>query len=175
MSLQLDIAVEADAREKCVWEKCVTIEALANKAIEAAIAKSGVVLTSEAEVSLLLCDDSFIKDLNKKWRGLDKPTNVLSFPAGGPELSDAEEADFGPLLGDIIIAYETTQREAEDDGKSFESHVTHLIVHGFLHLIGYDHLIAEEAEEMEALERAILADLGIDDPYLGALVQIEHS
>jgi len=169
MSIQLDIAVEAEA-----WENYTAVEALANKAIEAAIAKSGVVLTSEAEVSLLLCDDSFIKDLNKKWRGLDKPTNVLSFPAGGPDLSPEEDADFGPLLGDIILAYETTRREAEDDGKSFDDHVTHLIVHGFLHLIGYDHLIAEEAEEMEALERAILADLGIDDPYLGALVQIEH-
>jgi probable rRNA maturation factor len=112
----------------------------------------------------MLTDDAGIRTLNANWRGIDKPTNVLSFPAlqpTGPSLP----GDPPRMLGDIAIAYETTRREADDEGKAFDHHLSHLAIHGFLHLIGYDHETDEEAGEMESLEREILARLGIPDPY----------
>jgi len=160
MSLVLDIAIESDE-----WQSFEDVLPLAESAIHAALKKSEAEIPPDAEVSILLCDDAFIRGLNQKWRGIDKPTNVLSFPAGD---TDA----LGPMLGDIVIAYGVARREAEEEGKPLRAHVVHLLVHGFLHLIGYDHIVAAEADEMEALERAILAALGIDDPYLGAFVQI---
>jgi probable rRNA maturation factor len=163
MTLSLDIAVESDE-----WQAFEEPEPLAESAINAAVRLSGVKLPPGAEVSILLCDDAFIRDLNQKWRGIDKPTNVLSFPAG-------DTASPGPILGDIVIAYGTAAREAREEAKSLHDHVAHLFVHGFLHLIGYDHLVAAEADKMEALERAILAELGIADPYRGAFVQIAES
>jgi len=109
-------------------------------------------------------DDTGIRTLNSNWRGIDKPTNVLSFPALQP--SGPRGPDDAPrMLGDIAIAYETTRREADDEQKPFDHHLSHLAVHGFLHLIGYDHEKNDDAEAMEALEREILAQLGIPDPY----------
>jgi probable rRNA maturation factor len=120
--------------------------------------------TAEAELAVMLTDDAGIRTLNSNWRGIDKPTNVLSFPALQP--SGAGGPDDAPrMLGDIAIAYETAQREADDEQKPFDHHLSHLAVHGFLHLIGYDHEKDDEAEAMEALERQILAQLGIPDPY----------
>lgn len=115
------------------------------------------------EVSLVFTDDASIREINAEWRQMDKPTNVLSFPAyplapGGMP---------GPMLGDIVIARETVAREAVELDKTFDDHLTHLMVHGFLHLFGYDHLEKDEAEEMEALETRILAALGLSDPYAG--------
>ena len=115
------------------------------------------------ELSLVFTDDASIREINAEWRQQDKPTNVLSFPAF--PVTPGEKP--GPMLGDIVIARETVEREAVDLGKSFEEHLTHLLVHGFLHLLGYDHMETEEAEEMEALETRILASLGISDPYAG--------
>lgn len=115
------------------------------------------------EVSLVFTDDASIREINAEWRQQDKPTNVLSFPAF--PVTPGEKP--GPMLGDIVIARETVEREAVDLGKSFEEHLTHLLVHGFLHLLGYDHMETEEAEEMEALETRILASLGLSDPYVG--------
>jgi probable rRNA maturation factor len=109
------------------------------------------------ELSILFTDDAHIQRLNRDFRGKDKPTNVLSFPQPA-----------GPLLGDIILAFETVRDEAALAGKALKEHMAHLIVHGFLHLIGYDHETDEEAEEMEALERAALARIGIADPYAAA-------
>jgi probable rRNA maturation factor len=106
------------------------------------------------EVSVLFADDEALRALNAQWRHQDKPTNVLSFPA--PE-------GFG--LGDIALAFETVEREAREQGKGFAAHAGHLLVHGFLHLLGYDHEDEAEAEEMEARERVILASLGVADPY----------
>jgi len=118
----------------------------------------------EAEIAVMLTDDAGIRTLNNNWRGIDKPTNVLSFPAlqptGNAALSDAPR-----MLGDIAIAYETTRKEADDEQKPFDHHLSHLAVHGFLHLIGYDHENDDDAEAMEGLERQILAQLGIPDPY----------
>ncbi|MBP2559804.1 putative rRNA maturation factor [Neorhizobium galegae] len=115
------------------------------------------------ELSLVFTDDAAIKEINAEWRGKDKPTNVLSFPAFPLEPGKMP----GPMLGDIVIARETVEREAVDLDKSFEDHLTHLLVHGFLHLFGYDHMQTDEAERMEALETRILATLGLSDPYAG--------
>lgn len=115
------------------------------------------------ELSLVFTDDASIREINAEWRDMDKPTNVLSFPAYPLEPGNMP----GPMLGDIIIAFETVEREARDLEKSFDDHLTHLLVHGFLHLFGYDHIETEDAEEMEELETRILAKLGLSDPYAG--------
>jgi probable rRNA maturation factor len=107
------------------------------------------------ELSLVFTDDAHSRELNRKHRGKDKPTNVLSFP----------QAAGGPLLGDVVLAAETVYLEAELAKQPVEEHIAHLIIHGFLHLIGYDHTVDEDAERMETLERAALARLGIPDPY----------
>lgn len=112
-----------------------------------------------AELSIVLLDDAEQRELNRQWRQIDKPTNVLSFPQIEP---------FSPvvgILGDITLARETLEREAIELGKSFTDHYTHLVVHGFLHILGYDHIEDDEALVMEGLETQILATLGIDDPY----------
>jgi probable rRNA maturation factor len=108
--------------------------------------------------------DAGIRTLNNNWRGLDKPTNVLSFPAL-PPTGPVGPDDPPRMLGDIAIAYETTRREADDEQKPFEHHLSHLAVHGYLHLLGYDHENDADAETMESLETEILAQLGIPDPY----------
>lgn len=117
--------------------------------------------TGAPEVSLVFTNDEAIRGINAEWRNQDKPTNVLSFPAF--PLTPGKMP--GPMLGDIIFAEETLTREAVDLGKSFDDHLTHLMVHGFLHLFGYDHMDDEEAEKMEGLETRILAELGLSDPY----------
>lgn len=117
--------------------------------------------TGAPEVSLVFTNDDAIRGINAEWRSQDKPTNVLSFPAF-PLMPGKMP---GPMLGDIIFAEETLAREAGELGKSFDDHLTHLMVHGFLHLFGYDHMDDEEAEKMEGLETRILAELGLSDPY----------
>ncbi|WPE18886.1 rRNA maturation RNase YbeY [Shinella zoogloeoides] len=117
--------------------------------------------TGAPEVSLVFTNDESIRAINAEWRSQDKPTNVLSFPAFPVTPGKMP----GPMLGDIIFAEETLTREAADLGKSFDDHLTHLMVHGFLHLFGYDHMEDEEAEKMEGLETRILAELGLSDPY----------
>ncbi len=134
-------------------EALASAEALAEKCKAAA---AGFEPRLVAGAALLLSDDATLQDLNRRFRGLDKPTNVLSFP--GAAANDG-------FLGDIAIAYETCRREAEADGVAFRDHVAHLIVHGLLHLAGCDHEEDAEAERMESLESAILARLGITDPY----------
>ncbi len=118
------------------------------------------------EVSVALTDDAALQALNKAWRGKDRPTNVLSFPAEMPDLPPG--ALQATPLGDIALAAETVQREAREQDKSFDDHLTHLTVHGLLHLLGYDHETTDDAAEMEALEIEILARLGVADPYRDA-------
>jgi len=114
------------------------------------------------EVSILLCDDDQVRRLNKDYRHQDKPTNVLSFAND----DDTESLDLGTrLLGDIVIAYGVTSREAQNEGKTLADHLTHLVIHGMLHLLGFDHETDAEAERMEDLEISALARLGIADPY----------
>jgi probable rRNA maturation factor len=115
------------------------------------------------ELSLVFTDDASIREINAEWRSQDKPTNVLSFPAFPLQPGGMP----GPMLGDIIIARETVEREAIELEKSFDEHLTHLMAHGLLHLFGYDHMNNAEAEIMEGLETRILAGLGLSDPYAG--------
>ena len=122
---------------------------------------------SQADVVVLLCDDTEMKALNKEYRQKNAPTNVLSFPAPqNPHINKAMQIK-GVLehLGDIALGLETCVREAKEQGKSLKNHVMHLSVHGALHLLGYDHIADDEAEAMESLERDILKTLGVDDPY----------
>ena len=118
----------------------------------------------DAELAVMLTDDAGIRTLNHNWRGIDKATNVLSFPALQPTGPRGDD-DAPRMLGDIAIAYETMRREADDERKPFADHLSHLAVHGFLHLIGYDHENDDDAAAMETLEQEILAQLGIPDPY----------
>ena len=145
------------------WQAEPDAEAVIQRAIAAASEAVGSDI-GEAELAVMLTDDSGIRTLNSNWRGIDKPTNVLSFPALQPE-GARKPGDAPPMLGDIAIAYETMRREADEEHKPFDHHLSHLAVHGFLHLIGYDHENDDDAEEMEALETQILAHLGIPDPY----------
>jgi probable rRNA maturation factor len=143
------------------WQAQADAENIVQRAIAAA-ASCVELPADETEVAVMLTDDARIRDLNREWRGQDKATNVLSFPAAQPPGATPQPL----MLGDIAIAYETTRNEAEAEGKPFQNHLSHLAIHGFLHLLGYDHLDDDEAEEMEGLERDILAKLGIADPYL---------
>ena len=147
------------------WNAEADAEAVIFRAIEAAAAMVDAD-TGDAELAIMLTDDAGIRTLNQNWRGIDKATNVLSFPALQPPSGQEPEDTYAPrMLGDIAIAYETTRREADEEEKSFSNHLSHLAVHGFLHLVGYDHEKDGEAETMEALERKVLATLGIADPY----------
>lgn len=154
--IALDIADPA-------WSKALPeIEALAISAAHAALAGAGAGGWDEpAELALRLTDDAELQALNRAYRGQDKPTNVLSFPADADDRLPGE-----PLpLGDIALAWQTVAREAAEQGKSLADHTTHLIVHGTLHVLGYDHETEDEATEMEALEIRILSGMGIADPY----------
>ncbi|MFY8101442.1 MAG: rRNA maturation RNase YbeY [Allorhizobium sp.] len=135
------------------------LEEIATTAILEALKQSKAKVAGVAELSIVLMDDAEQRELNRQWRQIDKPTNVLSFPQIEP---------FSPvvgILGDITLARETLEREALELGKSFTDHYTHLVVHGFLHILGYDHIEDDEALVMEGLETQILATLGIEDPY----------
>jgi probable rRNA maturation factor len=125
--------------------------------VRRAVAAAAPPETDDGELSVVLTDDAAIKSLNAQWRNKDEPTNVLSFPA---------PANTGGILGDIVIAYETTAREASQEQKPLADHLSHLTVHGFLHLLGYDHESDADADVMERLERDILARLGVPDPYM---------
>lgn len=169
--LKIDILREAGD-----WPAKSRLKALANDAVVAAIAAiSGDSPTpgangppsphnvhkpdfdADSEVSIVFTDDSAVRLLNKRWRGKDGSTNVLSFPQPG-----------GKLLGDVILAAETVRAEAADQEKSLEDHTAHLIIHGFLHLLGYDHEVYDDAERMEEVERVALKRMGIADPYAAA-------
>lgn len=145
-------------RESLLWEAEQDVDTTLERAIAEA---SAGMATKNAELAIVLTDDSSIRALNHMWRGLDEPTNVLSFPA--EVLSEMPGAPV--LLGDIVIAYETVKREADEQGTPFLHHLAHLTVHGFLHLYGYEHEADDEAEAMERLERKILARMQIPDPY----------
>lgn len=154
-NVAVDVLIEAGA-----WPARAKLRALAERAIGAAADRACPDLEPGAEVSLLFTDDAHMRRLNLRYRGKDQPTNVLSLPAARLLVGR-----LGPPLGDIVLASETVAREAEAQELAANDHLTHLIVHGFLHLIGYNHEDESEALVMEGLETAILADLGIADPY----------
>ncbi|WP_333837011.1 rRNA maturation RNase YbeY [Novosphingobium sp.] len=151
-----------------IWGTATDWEALANRAAEAAAAVAPELAHPNLLVSLVLADDEEVHALNKQWRAKDKPTNVLSFPMLAREDVLRAAADEGApgMLGDLILAQGVCAREAEEKGIPVADHAAHLVVHGLLHLAGYDHETGDaEAEEMEALERKALALLGLADPY----------
>jgi probable rRNA maturation factor len=164
--MNLEIALEADEE----WDSSRSWEALVRKAAEAAIAESAFPQLAEAgrmvELSVRLAGDDEVRALNAHWRGKDKPTNVLSFPMAEPyELEQADEDGPAIMLGDIILAHGVCEREAADKGVSINEHAIHLVVHGTLHLLGYDHVAERDAAEMEAREVRALIRLGIANPY----------
>jgi probable rRNA maturation factor len=160
--LQIDLSVPCDKWMKALPEA----EALCRRAAEAAYGAVSKLGDRETEVSLVLADDALLKQLNRDYRGKDKPTDVLSFPAWDPANPGRER----PLvLGDIIVAYETASDDAKSDGTPLGDHLSHLVVHGMLHLFGHDHEMEADAERMERLEIKVLAGLGIADPYGSAL------
>src|SRR5262245_21171821 len=140
-----------------LWEAQPMAAQTVHNAIAAAASELS---TGGGEVSIVLTDDSTIAKLNRDWRGIDKPTNVLSFPASNHKAGEGTR-----LLGDIVIAYQTLERECVDEKRFFLHHLAHLAVHGFLHLVGYDHQTDRQAEEMESVESRIMLRMKMHDPY----------
>ena len=158
-SAQADAPVVDVIVDSPLWAAEPDAAGVVQRAIVQAAAEA--LSSPDTELAVMLGDDAAIRALNAQWRGLDKPTNVLSFPAPASMQGDA------PVhLGDIVIAYETTATEAKAEGKPFLHHLSHLAVHGFLHLVGYDHEADEQAEAMEGLEIAVLARLRVPNPYV---------
>jgi probable rRNA maturation factor len=152
VTLDVEVVRHGDA-----WTQARITDAFLRRAARAAISAAPLP-PGGYQVTLLLTGDAEMRVLNRTWRGKDASTNVLSFPAN--------EAVTEPgLLGDVVLAYETTLKEAREQNLALEAHVAHLVVHGVLHLLGFDHVKEAEAERMENLERSVLASLGIADPY----------
>jgi probable rRNA maturation factor len=157
--MNLDIEIDG-------WPGASDWADLSERALEAAEQVAPELDNQRLSASVLFTVDEEVRALNREWRMIDKPTNVLSFPMIARADLLAMPAEGGPeMLGDIALAYETCCREAEEKGISLESHAAHLLVHGLLHLAGHDHQVAVEAEAMEALETKALALMGIADPY----------
>jgi probable rRNA maturation factor len=155
MSVRIDF-VEASP----LWKRALPARKLTRSAVSAAVDECRVKLRRGAEMSVHLIDDKGMRAINAKWRHRDGATNVLSFPASDPGgLSQAR------LLGDVLISFETLKREAEEEGKALADHFSHLVVHGFLHLLGFDHIEEADAEKMELIEIRALARLGVANPY----------
>jgi len=149
-SLAIDVLVESE-----LWTKANDAGSVVKRAVEEAAV---MLSTPRAELAIVLTDDSAIRSLNRVWRGVDAATNVLSFPT-------SRTGGARRLIGDVVLAYETIAREARAQRKPFAHHLAHLAVHGFLHLLGYDHERDGDAERMEGIERDVLRRLGIADPY----------
>lgn len=154
----LDVAVDVRCAD---WSDALPAVAEICRRAAAAALDCACIAPDEVEISVVLADDAFIHDLNRHWRDRDAPTNVLAFPSG-----DERDGCGGPwLLGDVVVAFGTMRREAAAEGKPLDRHLAHLVVHGVLHLLGYDHIADDEAKRMEGLEIVALDRLGIDDPY----------
>jgi probable rRNA maturation factor len=159
------IGVETDVSEE--WDGRVDWPALARSAVHAAVAASRHSRLVDSEVSVKFTSDAEVRALNAAWRGKDKPTNVLSFP-----MAEADGLHSAQLLGDVVLAHGVCAAEAAGKSVAIETHAAHLLVHGTLHLLGYDHETGEEdAEEMEEIERRALASIGVADPYLVSEVE----
>lgn len=154
----MSVSVEVEDR---AWLALPELELLTRRAAAAALAAAGGG-RDPGEIAVLYTGDAAIAGINAQWRGKNKPTNVLSFPA--PSGMPVPEGEARPL-GDIVLAHGVIAREAAEQGKTLHDHTAHLIVHGVLHLLGHDHQTGAEAENMERLEASILKELGIGDPY----------
>ena len=163
-------------RREDVWTEHGISDAMIALAAQAALAVAPSARLAQCEVSILLTGDAEIRELNRTWRRKDRPTNVLSFPAEeNPDSTTSvpyRSLHGGPdLLGDIVLALETTLAEASEKQIALSDHVSHLVVHGVLHLLGFDHLDQSQADKMEDLERQALASLGIADPYADQMTE----
>ncbi len=165
--LKIDVLVDSER-----WNDAGAAKAVLRRALQQA---ASTLSAKSAEVAIVLTDNAAMRRLNRNWRGVDASTNVLSFATKNPgnrhklnRASDRQVKQLGKHLGDIVLAYETIRREARHEGKQFDHHLAHLAVHGFLHLLGYDHANAAQARRMEATERAILRRLAVPDPYRAA-------
>ena len=156
MTITVDVEVVDPA-----WLAAGEVDGLAQDVVAATLTEVGRRVHPDAEISVRLCDDDEIRALNLAWRNKDKATNVLSFPSSA--------GNRGPLLGDVVVAFEYVSEEAREAGRSLRDHLSHMLVHGLLHLLGFDHESEDQAEEMEDFERRILARLGIEDPYSGTV------
>jgi probable rRNA maturation factor len=154
LNVTVDIQIHDNRWDE--YKENVSIERIIDKIIE-------IEKCNNFELSICLTNDDEIRILNKNYRNKDKPTNVLSFP-NEQLMSDLKERQV--LLGDIILSYDTIKNEASQGGKNFIDHMTHLIIHGLLHLLGYDHMDDEQAQQMELQEIKILSSLGLKDPYI---------
>jgi probable rRNA maturation factor len=158
--LKIDVLVDSEQ-----WENAAKAKVVIRRALKQA---ATTLSTKTAELAIVLTDDAAMRRLNRHWRGVDAPTNVLSFATRNhgdwPDKLLGSHL-VGDHLGDIVLAYETVKREAHREGKPFDHHVAHLVVHGFLHLLGYDHGNDAQARRMETTERTILRDLAVPDPY----------
>ncbi len=158
MSGMLEVTVSVPCQ---AWRDAIAdVEGVCKSAVEATCSSKPP--CSMAEVSIVLADDAFIQKLNRDYRGKDEPTNVLSFTGdhGLPEVPGAEM-----MLGDVVVSYETITAEAKENGRDIKDHLSHLIVHGMLHLLGFDHRDDEEASKMEEMEVSVLTGIGINNPY----------
>lgn len=145
---RIDISIQADE-----WKKALpALRDLTRRAVRSSLKHFEI--ETESEISIVFADDAFIRDLNKRYRNKDKPTNVLSFPQDG-----------GTSLGDVVLAFETIKKESREQNKKLKDHAAHMLVHGTLHLMGMDHENDGEAEEMESLEILVLKGLGVKNPY----------
>jgi probable rRNA maturation factor len=154
----IEVAVEAES-----WRSAVTdLEQFCRRAVAAVLAAE---VDEPVEVSVLLADDATVARLNRDYRGKDQPTDVLSFPAGAPVHAGMAQPR---LLGDVVVALEATAREAAAADRPLANHLSHLLVHGTLHLCGFDHEAEDDAERMESREVELLAGLGVPDPYAAA-------
>ena len=171
-ALKIDVLVDSGC-----WKNPRAAGVVVRRAVRQAAA---ALSTRAAELAIVLTDDAAMRRLNRDWRGIDAATNVLSFAtrhrANRHKLDRANRPgnQLGDHLGDLVLAYQTVKREARRDGKSFDHHLAHLAVHGFLHLLGYDHESDAEARRMESAERAILRDLAVPDPYCDPRPAAEH-
>lgn len=161
--MTLDVVLDADPE----WDSSTDWQALADASCTAAIAESAFpqLVDREVELSLRLAGDEEVHALNSQWRGKDKATNVLSFPMTDPDQLDASSEGPGLMLGDIILAHGVCAAEATEKAVPLSVHAAHLMVHGTLHLLGYDHMDDHGAADMEAREARALARIGIADPY----------
>jgi len=164
-TLKIDVLVDSQC-----WKNPRAAGVVVRRAVRQAAA---ALSTRPADLAIVLTDDAAMRRLNRDWRGIDAATNVLSFATR--HRANRQGKQLGSHLGDLVLAYETVKREARREGKSFDHHLAHLAVHGFLHLLGYDHQSDSQARRMESAERAILRDLAVPDPYFDARAAAEHS
>jgi len=159
----MNIDVEVVIQEERWLEAQPKVENFVQKTVAFAWQKAGIKKVGIPEISVFLSNDKDIKEINLEYRGVDKPTNVLSFPAIEEDV--LLEPNMPYLAGDIVLAFETCQEEATAEDKTLSDHVAHLLVHGVLHLAGFDHIKDDDADKMEAKEVEILEELGVKNPY----------